>query len=402
MRTRLDAGLAEIRRADAGLARGYAELRDAQRYASIGRLAGSVVHDFNNLLTVILACGDSLQRQAAGEAFIQREVEAIQRAAERASGLTRQLLQVALQPDRGPVWHALDLNRIVDGVNPTLARLAGESIELRVTLAPELDAVRGDAAQIEQLLANLVANARDAMPRGGRIAIETANVPLSQLPLGAHDPSPGHARCVMLAVRDTGSGMDAATRERAFEPFFTTKGRDQGTGLGLATVAQIAAEHGAEVRLESEPGQGTTVALYFPSSAEDAPVVLPGNRLDALPGGHEQILLVEDDDSLRTVLATCLQGAGYRVLPAKDVVEALGLCEAHPGEIDLLLTDVLLPAISGRQLAALRPDTKVLFMSGLAEAALAQDGVVDAGVALLEKPFTAAGLARRVRAVLDG
>jgi CheY-like chemotaxis protein len=360
------------------------------------------VHDLNNLLTVILSSADALRRRGGGDAGAARDIDAIRRAAEGASRLTRQLLRAAVQPERGPGWDPLDLNQIIEDATATLARLAGERVELRLTLAPEVDAVRGNAAQIEQVLVNLVANARDAMPDGGRIAIETANVPLSQLPLGPREPAPRRARCVMLTVRDGGVGMDAATRERAFEPFFTTKSRDQGTGLGLATVAQIAADHGAEVRIESEPGHGTSVELYFPSAGDAAHVVLPGDRPDSQRGGHEQILLVEDDDNLRTVLAACLQSAGYHVLSARDAVEALGLCEANPGPVDLLLTDVLLPAISGRQLAALHPQTKVLFMSGLAEASLAQDGVLDASVALIEKPFTAAGLTRRVRAMLDG
>jgi two-component system cell cycle sensor histidine kinase/response regulator CckA len=377
------------------------ELLQAQKLEAIGQLAGGVAHDFNNLLTVITGRSHLALAQLPSGHALRRHIELIQTTAERAAALTRQLL--AFSRKQVLESKVLDVNAVVTGLAPMLRRLIGEDLDFTVVPAPELGCVKADRSQLEQVILNLSVNARDAMPQGGRLTIETANVELDEAytrrRLGA---STGHF--VMLAITDTGHGMDAAVKARIFEPFFTTKEAGKGTGLGLATVFGIVKQSGGSIEIYSEPGQGTTFKVYLPRVDEavdrTAAVAAP-----TLARGSETILLVEDDDEVRALARETLDGHGYAVIPAAAPAEALRLAGSHSGPIHLLVTDVVMPQLSGRGLAEqLTPDhrdLRVLYMSGYAGDAVVRHGVLEEGTAFLQKPFTPDALLRKVREVLD-
>jgi CheY-like chemotaxis protein len=353
------------------------------------------------MLSVILSYGELLQGDMKGDDPMRKDVEEITRAAQRAAALTRQLLLFSRQQVVQP--RVLDLNETLAGMDRMLRRILGEDVELTSVPAPQLGRIRADPSNVEQVIMNLVVNARDAMPTGGQLTIETRNVDLDEVYAREHFGSaPGPH--VMLAVSDSGTGMDKATQSRIFEPFFTTKGPGKGTGLGLSTVFGIAQQSGGSIWVYSEPGKGTTFKVYFPTviAEVDAPQqTLPPVTLR----GRETILLVEDEEQVRTVARGILERGGYRVLAAQNAAEALGLCDGHPGAIDLLITDVVMPQMSGpelaRQIAKTRPETRVLCMSGYTDDSIVRHGVVESGVAFLQKPFTPDTLMRKVREVFN-
>jgi hypothetical protein len=377
-----------------------AQLLQAQKMEAIGRLAGGVAHDFNNVLTAILCSADLLLEDLAAADTRREEVEEIHESAERAAALTHQLLAFSrkqvLQPE------VLNLDAVVANVQKMLQRLIPENMELLTVLAGDLGAVLADRGQIEQVILNLALNARDAMPTGGQLTIETANVELDEEYTTQHaGVVPG--RYVMLAVSDTGVGMDEETKMHLFEPFFSTKGPGRGTGLGLPTVYGIVKQSGGNIWVYSEPGQGAAFKIYLPR-VEAAPTAEGPAKL-AARGGSETILLVEDAKSVRTVTRRLLEAYGYTVLEASGGADALRVARDHRGPIDLLLTDIVMPGVSGtevaRQLAELRPGVRVLYMSGYTDNAIVHHGVLDPGIAFLQKPFTREGLAHKVREVLE-
>jgi PAS domain S-box-containing protein len=374
------------------------QLRQAQKMEAVGRLAGGVAHDFNNALTAILGSADLLLGHLGPDHPERVEAVEIRKAAMWAADLTRQLLAFSRQQVLDP--HVFDLSTVVANMDKMLRRLVPADITLRTRLAPDLGAVRADPGQIEQVIMNLAVNACDAMPGGGTLTIETANVELGT----GHAPvHPG--RYVVLTVSDTGMGMNAATQAHVFEPFFTTKERGKGTGLGLSTVYGIVKQSEAYIVLESEPGRGTTFTVYLP--AVDAPMeaVAPGPAPTGALGGEETVLVVEDQEPVRRLACKVLERQGYTVLAAADGPEALGLAAHHAGTIHILVTDVVMPGMSGREverrLAAGRPEMRVLYLSGYADDSIVHDGVLEPGLAFLQKPFTPETLARRVREVLD-
>jgi PAS domain S-box-containing protein len=376
------------------------QLRQAQKMESVGRLAGGVAHDFNNMLGVISGYGELLRKRVADER-LRKYADDILKAADRAAGLTRQLLAFSRRQVLQP--KVLDLNEVVSELERMLRRLIGEDIRLVVALHEGLPPIKADAGQLEQVLMNLVVNARDAMPTGGRLLIETGRATFDAAYAAAH-AGVELGSYVMVAVSDTGEGMTPEVRAQIFEPFFTTKGAGKGTGLGLATVHGIVRQSGGHVFVYSEPGRGSTFKIYFPAVEESLQPARPPKEEEA-PRGTETILVVEDEAALRDILRECLEAGGYRVLEAADGLAALKLAESQAGPIDLLVTDVVMPGMGGseiaRQLAAQRPDLKVLYMSGYTDDAVVLHGVLGAEVPFLEKPFTAASLARKIREVLD-
>jgi len=378
------------------------QLRQAQKMEAIGRLAGGVAHDFNNLLTAIFGYADLLREELPEGSSAHQDTEEIRKAAQRAAALTRQLLAFSRQQVLEPV--VVNLNDLVEEFDKMLRRLIGEDVELRIVLAPELGNVRADPGQLQQVLMNLVVNARDAMPTGGKLLIETRNADLTEEYAELHPPAiPGSF--VMLAVSDTGIGMDADTRTRIFEPFFTTKEKGRGTGLGLSTVYGIVKQSGGYIWVYSEPGHGTTFKVYLPRvDAPALPVSQP--RETRTLAGTETILLAEDDEMLRPLAKGLLGRLGYTVLEAANAEEALGAAARHHGLIHLLVADVVMPGASGRELARRlaesRPDTKVLYVSGYTDDAIVRHGMLEPGLAFLQKPFSPDTLARKVREVLDG
>ena len=377
------------------------QLRQARKMESVGRLAGGVAHDFNNLLTVINSAAELAVMQTREDDPLRRELEEIRDAAKRAAALTRQLLAFSRKQVLRPV--VLDLNALIASTEKMLRRLIGEDVDLVFRPAERLGAVRADPGQTEQVIVNLAVNARDAMPSGGKLTIETADVDVDEAHARSHaDSQPGPH--VMLAVSDTGTGMDAGTLERAFEPFFTTKEAGRGTGLGLSTVYGIVRQSGGHISVQSEVGAGTTVRVYLPraegaaQTAEAAPPEEPAR-------GTETVLLVEDDQALRVLATRVLGSAGFTVVAAADPEEAERVLLGHQGPLHLLLTDVVLPGRSGREMAQrlteMRPGLKVLFMSGYADDTILHRGVLDRGVQFIAKPFTGAALVRKVREVLD-
>src|SRR5881296_2265486 len=378
------------------------QLAHSQRLEAVGRLAGGMAHDFNNVLTAVLGSIELLLLDTPPDRPHREELDIIRDAAMRAKDLIRRLLAFSARQVLQPT--VLDLNRLVTDIGKMLRRLIGEDVKLENALALELGAVRVDAGQIEQVLVNLAVNARDAMPKGGNLTIRTADVLVD----GKGDP-PAPAipagRYVLLGVSDSGIGMGDEIRAHLFEPFFTTKPRGKGTGLGLATVYGIVRQSGGYIAVDSAPGRGATFRIYLPRV--DAPLDPTGRpgRVSAPAVGSETILLAEDEPLVRTLARKVLELARYRVLVAASGAEALALAERHEGPIHLLLTDVVMPEMSGRELAhrlaSLRPDARVLYMSGYADEAIAQHGVLDPGTAFLQKPFTPDGLARKVREVLD-
>ncbi len=379
------------------------QLVHSQKMEALGRLAGGVAHDFNNILTAIIGLARMMKSAPDDEAQRREDLDDILRCADQASALTRQLLAFSRKQvfERRP----LNLNFVMKGMEKMLGRLLGEGVELVLHLDPVLAYTEADPSQLEQLLMNLVVNARDAMPGGGRLTVETANVDLDESSAGGHfGVAPG--AYVQLSITDTGMGMEKATLARIFEPFFTTKAPGKGTGLGLSTAYGIVKQCGGDIWVYSEPGRGTTFKLYFPRSLEPG-----GSAPDAAEAppvslaGQETILLAEDEDSVRHLASRVLSEQGYLVLEAKDGVEALDICERYVERIHMILTDTHMPRMNGKALveraAVLRPGIRALYMSGYSDASLSESGMLDARAEFIEKPFTPEALAKKTRFVLD-
>ena len=379
------------------------QLQQSQKMEAIGRLAGGIAHDFNNLLMVISGYSEFLLDRLGPDPALRGPAQEIAGASQRASSLTRQLLAFSRKQMLAP--KILDLNGVVTENLKMLTRVIGEDIDLVMVPAPSLGAVRADAGQIDQVIMNLAVNARDAMPSGGKLTIETSNVSLDEEYARFHAPlRPGDY--VMLAISDTGLGMDSETQSHIFEPFFTTKG-PKGTGLGLSTVYGIVKQSGGYIWVNSEPGKGTSFKIYLPRIAERAEPaqVVASNESAFIEPGTETILLAEDEANLRYLARQFLEKQGYKVIEAADGAVAMQIAVAHEGVIHLLLTDVIMPGMNGRELAQriseIRPQTKVLYMSGYTENVIGHNGTLDAGVRLLQKPFTLRDLKSKVREVLD-
>jgi two-component system, cell cycle sensor histidine kinase and response regulator CckA len=379
-----------------------AQLAQSQKMEAVGRLAGGVAHDFNNLLGVISGYSGLLLKNLGPLHPGSKRVEQIQKAADGAAGLTRQLLAFSRKQVLQP--RILDLNEVVADVEKMLVRVIGEDIRLVATPGPELGQIRADPGQIEQVLMNLAVNSRDAMPKGGGLVLETANIVLDAAYARTH-PEIQPGRFVMLAVTDTGEGMDAPTLARIFEPFFTTKEVGKGTGLGLATVFGIVRQSGGSIEVESRPGDGTTFTIYFPRVEEDLSHPSPVAPVAPPPQGTETILLVEDAHQLREMIREILEGAGYTVLAASDPEDALFMIATSEAPVRLVLTDVVMPRMSGPDLARsiriAKPEVRVLFMSGYTNDAMGRHGVLAAGVQFIQKPFAADALLRKVREAID-
>lgn len=384
------------------------QLRQSAKMQAVGELAGGVAHDFNNLLMVVKGHAEMLTDRLASvpteqAASARHNVEQIQQAAERAAALTRQLLAFSRMQVLQP--RVLDLNDAVAGMIQMVSRVIGENIELAFLPGGKLGCVKADPSQMEQVVLNLVVNARDAMPDGGRLTIETSNVELDREYVAQHavvEPGP----YVMLTVSDTGTGMDEVTQARIFEPFFTTKGQGRGTGLGLATVYGVVKQSGGYIWVYSELGHGTTFKVYLPLVRTEAEKAIAKKTVSGPAPGTETILFVEDEESVRELVGEYLSARGYRVLEASDGLQALDLAEKHQGAIQLLITDVVMPRLSGRELAARlaakRPGLKVLYISGYTDDSIFRHGVLEGGMAFLQKPFNLKSIAQKVREVLDG
>ncbi len=400
----LTAVLGQKNRAEAALQKTEEQLRHSQKMEAVGRLAGGIAHDFNNILSVILTSSELAMEQMAPDDPAQVELAEIHRAGRRANDLTRQLLAFSRRQVLLP--RVLDLGQVVRNMERMLKRLLGEDVDLVVRQAGPLGRVLADPSQVEQVLMNLAVNARDAMPSGGQLTIELREIELDNLYAVTHHGAKV-GRYVMLAVSDTGHGMDKATMERIFEPFYSTKETGKGTGLGLSTVHGIVEQSGGSIWVYSEPGRGSTFKVYLPllhggdgGDAREREVGISG-----LPRGRgESILVVEDDEAVRKVAAIILEQQGYRVLTAESAVAALVVIDQH--EIALMVTDVVLPGLGGRLLAeavrAKRPETKVLFMSGYTDDAVVRHGVLESGMPFIQKPITPRTLAERVSQMLKG
>jgi nitrogen-specific signal transduction histidine kinase/CheY-like chemotaxis protein len=376
------------------------QLLQSQKMEAIGRLAGGIAHDFNNLLSVILGHNDILEQQVGSNAHLRKSLEATRSAAERAASLTMQLLAFSRKQVVEPA--VIDLNKSVVEIQKLLHRVIGEDIELAIRLQPDLGYVKADPGQLGQVLMNLAVNSRDAMPTGGKLAIETANVEVDDTYVRQHlGARPGSF--VMLAVSDTGLGMDSDVLSHIFEPFFTTKDPGKGTGLGLSMVYGIIKQNNGYIMAYSEPGRGTTFKIYLPRTSDDLAAT---HKLQTeIRGGSESILVVEDEVALRQLTCVLLQDAGYTVLEASEVEDAISTAKDSRCKIDLLLTDVVMPRLEGRglanQLLALRPDMKILFMSGYTDDVIVHREALTKGAMLVQKPFTKATLLRKVREALE-
>ncbi len=378
------------------------QLRQSQKMEAVGMLAGGVAHDFNNLLTIISGYSQLIMNTLQPGDPNHYSAEQILKAGERAATLTQQLLAFSRRQVLLP--RVLDLNKLVTGLSTMLRRLIGEDVDLQLVLRPDLGMVSADPGQIEQVLMNLVVNARDAMPKGGTLTIETANVELDESYSGRHlvaKPGP----YAQIAVSDTGAGMDEATLARLFEPFFTTKGSGRGTGLGLSTVFGIVKQSGGNLDVYSVPNHGTSVKVYLPRIDQPAVVEAESSRRH-VTSGSETVLLVEDDEMVRHLVRETLVRAGYRVMDTSDPLEARRLSDTYRGRIHLLIADVVMPKVSGRELAeelhARRAGLKVLYMSGYTDTAIVNTGILHKEVAFLQKPFTPTALTEKVREVLEG
>ena len=378
------------------------ELRQAQKMEAVGRLAGGVAHDFNNLLTIIMGYSDLLLERVSARDGMRPPVEEIKKAAERAASLTRQLLAFSRKQMLQP--QLLDLNRLLTNVDEMLRRMIGEDIELATHLPSGLGRVKADPGQIEQVIMNLVVNSRDAMPEGGKITIETANVDLDKTYARSH-PGATPGPQVMLAVSDTGMGMGAETLTHIFEPFFTTKETGKGTGLGLATVYGIVKQSAGSIWAYSEPGRGSTFKIYLPRVDKTAREAEPAKARSELAKGSETILVVEDEEGVRSLVCETLASHGYKVLEARGADQALTIFEQYAEPIHLLLTDVVMPQVGGKELAkrlsTVHPEAKVLYMSGYTDNAIVRHGVLEGGTPFLQKPFVPRTLVQKVREVLD-
>ena len=379
------------------------QLRQSQKMQAVGQLAGGVAHDFNNLLMVVKGHAEILLNRMPANSPLRSNAEAVDRAADRAAALTRQLLAFSRMQVLQP--RVLDLNEVVGGMTKMFSRVIGENIDMTFVPGAKLGRVKADPGQIEQVLLNLVVNARDAMPDGGRLTIETSNVHLdSDYCAKHHNIEPGP--WVMLTVTDTGCGMDAQTQTRIFEPFFTTKEKGKGTGLGLATVYGVVKQSGGFIYVYSEVGQGTTFKIYLPQVMAEVDTDVAEKAPAAPVRGSETVLFVEDEESVRELVTEYLRSAGYKVLEASDGVQALEIAAGHKGTIEILVTDVVMPRLSGRELASRigtdRPGVRVLFISGYTYDSIFRHGVLEGGVAYLQKPFNLKAIAQKIREVLDG
>ena len=394
----------ERKSAAVALRRSEEQLRQSQKMEAIGSLAGGVAHDFNNLLSVILSYSELLAADLKADDPMRADLEEINGAGLRAADLTRQLLMFSRQ--HVPQSTIVNLNETFVGMEKMLRRVIGEDIELTSLSATTPCMIKIDPGQVEQIIMNLSVNARDAMPQGGKLTIETAEVFLEAAYVSQHVGARVGPH-VMLSVSDNGTGMDRATQARMFEPFFTTKESGKGTGLGLATVFGIVQQQGGTVWVYSELGVGTTIKVYLPAADQSAVVSVAAPLLERRTlRGLETILLVEDEEKVRVLTRTILRKYGYTILEAQNGGDAFLLCEQHPATIHLLLTDVVMPRMSGRQLAerlrVLRPEMKVLYMSGYTNDAVVRHGILDSTIAFLQKPITPEALARKVRETLGG
>jgi PAS domain S-box-containing protein len=394
--------ITEQKAAEEALRRSEEKLQQSQKLEAVGRLAGGLAHDFNNILTAITGYSDLVLRRLTAADPMRQNVEEIRRAANRAASLTHQLL--AFSRKQIMQVKVLDLNAIVLDMKAFLRRVIGEDIDFSTNLEPEVGMVKADPSQLEQVIMNLAVNARDAMPEGGKLTIETKNVFLEQRDVDDQlSVKPG--KYTVLSVSDTGAGMESETQKRIFEPFFTTKEQGKGTGLGLSMVYGIVKQSGGSIRVYSEAGRGTTFKIYLPLVEESGRRDQPVASLPDVPRGTETVLVVEDEDIVRELVREVLEVEGYSVVSARRGKDALKLCVEHPEAISLLVTDVVMPEMSGRELAErlteIRPEVRVLFISGYTDDSVIRHGVLEAGTAFLQKPFTPNELARKVRGVLD-
>ena len=400
---RAQSELEERRRTEHALAAAEEQLRHAQKMEAVGRLAAGIAHDFNNVLSVVLSYASMLMQDLAQADPMRADLEEMKLAAERAVDLTRQLLAFSRQQVLQP--RLVDLSEFVERMARVLRRLVGESVAISIIPSRDPVWVNVDVGQIEQVIMNVVVNARDAMADGGHLTVETATVDLG-VEYASHHAGVQPGRYALLAISDTGAGMDKETVAHIFEPFFTTKEKGKGTGLGLSTVFGIVKQSQGHLSVCSEPGRGTTFKIYLPRTNEvDVRPSAPQTASPPSLRGSETVLLVEDEDSLRVLARGILSRSGHAVLDAANAGEALLLAERHPGEIHLLLTDLVMPMMSGRELAdrlsTIRPDMRVLYMSGYTDNSIGHDGVLDPGVCFLEKPLTPEKLMRKVREVLS-
>jgi two-component system, cell cycle sensor histidine kinase and response regulator CckA len=394
--------ISERKQAEELLRRRDEQLRQSQKMEAVGRLSGGIAHDFNNLLGVIIGYSESIEQQLAPGDPLRKSAEEIRKAGERAASLTHQLLAFSRQRVMQP--QILDLNALVTDMGDMLKRLIGMHIELTTNLATELDRVKAEQSQIEQVIVNLVVNARDAMPEGGKLLIETSNFNVNEN-FASSFPFLQPGPYVLLTVTDTGIGMDDNTRRHIFEPFFTTKGPGKGTGLGLATVYGVVKQSGGSVVVDSEPGKGSTFKIFLPQTQESAVTPAPDESAAKGSMGAGTILLVEDEEALLNLAAERLTECGYTVMPARDGIHALEVARSFHGTIHLLLTDIMMPRMGGlslaRSLSELRPGIRVVFMTGHAERDASYREALRSGAESIQKPFSHEQLVRLIQRVLD-